>query len=296
MSEPITQYLVCRRTAVGLCSPIKLMKIGIHAYGEDAPTAAGVERALKIGAEGVCLGLMNIEGFAEDGVVRQEALADAVSRYRDAGIDVPCAHVGSVPNDLMVGKPGFEEDYRKLVANMERMAAVGIRSLILYVTPEKPTDPDDEALAVDAFIAFANRLGGDAEALGIGIACHPWVSRPELLHGFRRLEEVCGKVPHESFGITFCPGGALAGDDMGEVMEKFHGRIHFAHLRDQIGLADDFEEVFPGTGEVGVADLFRDLRDSGYEGLVCPEHLGPAEEGRDVEADALQFLREVRGS
>ena len=96
-------------------------------------------------------------------------------------------------------------------------------------------------------------------------------------------------------GITYCPGGALAGDDMNAVRERFHDRIHFAHLRDQIGLWDDFQEVFPGTGEVGVAELVRGLCDSGYDGLICPEHLGPEQGGRDLEAEALQYLRDVRG-
>jgi sugar phosphate isomerase/epimerase len=270
------------------------MKIGIHAYGEDALTADGVDRARAMGAEGVCLGIMGIDGFAEDGVVRGDAMSDAVARYHDAGIEVPAGHVGSVPNEMMVGEPGFEEDYRKLVANIERMAAVGIQSLILYVTPERPSDPGDEARAMEAFVAFARRLGADAESFGVGIACHPWLSRPGLLHGFRRLKEVCDQVPNRVFGITFCPGGALAGDDMADVMVNFKDRIHFAHLRDQIGLWDDFEEVFPGTGEVGVADLVRGLRDSGYDGLICPEHLGPPKPGRDLEADALQFMKDVR--
>lgn len=272
------------------------MKIGIHAYGEEGPTAQGVERARTVGAEGVSLGITEIEGFAEEGVVRQEALAEAVARYHDVGIEVPAGFLGQVPAGMMLSYPGFEEDYRKLLANLERMASVGIRSLVLYVTPDRPRDPAEEERAVESFVTFACRLGADAESIGVGIACHPWVSRPELLHGFRRLEEVCHLVPQRAFGITYCPGGALAGDDMAAVRERFQDRIHFAHLRDQIGLWDDFEEVFPGTGEVGVAELVRGLRDCGYDGLICPEHLGPMEEGRDLEAEALDFLRDVRGS
>ena len=272
------------------------MKIGIHALGESAPTAEGVDRARSVGAEGVCLGISRIEGFAQEGVAGQEALADAVARYHDAGIEVPTGHLGNVSTEMMLSEPGFEEEYRKLRANLERMASVGIRSLVLYVTPDRPRDPVEEGRAVERFVTFARKLGADAESIGVSIACHPWVSRPELLHGYRRLEEVCQLVPERAFGITYCPGGALAGDDMAAVRERFQGRIHFAHLRDQIGLWDDFQEVFPGTGEVGVGALVRGLRDCGYDGLICPEHLGPAEEGRDLEAEALDYLRDVRGS
>jgi mannonate dehydratase len=174
------------------------------------------------------------------------------------------------------------------------MAAVGIRGVLFYTTPERPKDPVEEERAFDQFVAFCERLGADAESLGIGIACHPWVSRPELLHGYRRLAEMCSRVPHRAMGITYCPGGALAGDDMHAVREQLRDRIHFAHLRDQIGLYDHFEEVFPGTGDVGIPALMRALNASGYDGLLCPEHLGPEPAGRDVEAEAVAYAKELR--
>jgi D-mannonate dehydratase len=176
------------------------------------------------------------------------------------------------------------------------MAAVGIGSVLFYTTPERPQDEVEEERAFAAFVAFCQRLGADAEAMGIGIACHPWVSRPELLHGFRRLAEMCRQVPQPAMGITYCPGGALAGDDMNEVRGQFQGRIHFAHLRDQIGRWDRFEEVFPGTGDVGIPDLIRGLCDSGYTGLLCPEHLGPEPSGRDLEAEAIAYAKQLRAS
>ena len=176
------------------------------------------------------------------------------------------------------------------------MAAVGIRAVLFYTTPERPNDPAEEARAFEQFIAFCQRLGADAEAIGIGIACHPWVSRPELLHGYRRLAQMCRHVPQEAMGITYCPGGALAGDDMSAVREQFRGRTHFAHLRDQLGRWDGFEEVFPGTGDVGIPDLVRGLRDSGYDGLLCPEHLGTEPPGRDLEAEAVAYAKELRRS
>ena len=94
----------------------------------------------------------------------------------------------------------------------------------------------------------------------------------------------------------FCPGGALAGDDMHVVRERLCDRLHFAHLRDQIGLWDSFEEVFPGTGDVGIPALIRELQDGGYQGLLCPEHLGPEPPGRDLEAEAVAYAKElIRG-
>ncbi len=272
------------------------MQIGIHAFGKNAATVEGVARARSVGAEGVCLGVSAVEGCAEEGIPPLPALRDAVNRYHDAGIAVPAGYADRFSNPLMLNDPSCEAEYRRLVASLERMAAVGIRSVLFYVTPERPADPAAEERAFDQFVAFCDRLGADAAAIGINIACHPWVSRPELLHGYRRLEEMCRRVSHAPMGITYCPGGALAGDDMHAVRERLRDRLHFAHLRDQIGLWDSFEEVFPGTGDVGIPTLIRELRDGGYQGLLCPEHLGPEPPGRDLEAEAVAYAKElIRG-
>jgi sugar phosphate isomerase/epimerase len=271
------------------------MQIGIHAFGEKAATAEGVARAQAVAAEAVCLGVSSVPGAAE-GVPPLEGLRDAVHRYHDAGIAVPAGYAGRFSNPMMLNDNSCEAEYRRLITILERMAASGIRAVLFYTTPERPKDPDEEERTFEQFIAFCQRLGADAEALGIGIACHPWVSRPELLHGYQRLNEMCRYVPQEAMGVTYCPGGALAGDDMPVVREQFRGRIHFAHLRDQIGLWDSFEEVFPGTGDVGIPDLIRGLRDSGYSGLLCPEHLGPEPSGRDLEAEAVAYAKQLRTS
>jgi D-mannonate dehydratase len=269
------------------------MEIGIHAFGEKAVTAEGVARARSVGAEGVCLGVSSVPGAVE-GVPPVDALRDAIHRYHDAGIAVPAGHAGRFSNAMMLNDPACEPEYRRFVTILERMAAVGIRALLFYTTPERPQDPAEEERAFEQFVAFSQRLGADAEALGVGIACHPWVSRPELLHGYRRLAEMCRRVPQRAMGITYCPGGALAGDDMHAVREQLRDRIHFAHLRDQIGLYDSFEEVFPGTGDVGIPGLVQALRDSGYKGLLCPEHLGPEPPDRDLEAEAVAYAKELR--
>ncbi len=271
------------------------MQIGIHAFGENAATAGGVARAQAIGAEGVCLGVASVPGAVE-GVPPLEGLRDAVHRYQDAGIAVPAGYAGRFSNAMMLNDTACEAEYHRLSSILEGMAAAGIRAVLFYTTPERPKDPAEEERAFEAFTAFCQRLGADAAAIGVGIACHPWVSRPELLHGYRRLTEICRRVPQEAMGITYCPGGALAGDDMAVVREQIGGRIHFAHLRDQIGRWDSFEEVFPGTGDVGIPELIRGLRDSGYTGLLCPEHLGPEPPGRDLEAEAVAYARQLRAS
>ena len=86
-----------------------------------------MNRARADGAEGICLGLFAVAGFAEDGVVRVEALSEVVSRYGDAGIEVPVGHIGPVAHELMLGDSAYEGDYGKILSNLERMAEAGSR-------------------------------------------------------------------------------------------------------------------------------------------------------------------------
>ena len=272
------------------------MLIGIHAFGRDAGTPSGVARARSVGAEGVCLGLEAIQSVAADPNSPDQALRDAVHRYQDAGIEVPAGYAGRFSDAMMLGDAGAEAEYGGLLRQLERLASVGINSVLYYTTPSRPADPRDEHIASERFLGFCTRLGEDAAAIRIGIACHPWLSRPELIHGFQRLEEMCRRIGQAQMGITFCPGGTLAGDDMKGVLDRLRDRIHFAHLRDQIGAWQSFEEVFPGTGEAAIPALVKGLRDSGYAGLMCPEHLGPAAPGQDLEADAIAYAKRLRDS
>lgn len=270
------------------------MKIGIHAFGPEAHSEEGVRRALEIGAEGVCLGVMNLPGVREHGVPDGDAIAASAERYRCAGIAVPAGYAGRWSNEMMINAPGYEAERERLRLTLQRMAGAGIESVLFYTTPERPNDPEQEERAFAGFVAFCQWLGGVLDEVGIQIACHPWVSRAELLFGFRRLHQMCQQVPTPRMGITFCPGGHLAGDDMRQVLSQFQGRIHFAHLRDQIGTYRQFTEVFPGQGEAGIPELVRRLRDSGYSGLLCPEHLGASKPGQDLLADAVAYAKRLR--
>lgn len=272
------------------------MKIGIHAFNRDSHLPAGVQRARDVEAEAVCLTVEHMPGVAERGVPDVDAVRAAVALYRDAGIEVPAGYAGRWSNELQLNDPSRDEEFERLRATLAAMTAADIRSILFYTTAERPADPAAEEEVFDSFVAFCNRLGAVTDDLQMGIACHPWVSRPELLHGFHCLHEMTQRVPHSTIGITYCPGGALAGDDMNLVREQFAGRMHFAHLRDQIGDWRSFEEVFPGTGTVGIPTLIPRLRDTGYAGLLAPEHLGPEEPGRDVEAEAVAYAKSLRDS
>ena len=114
------------------------MKIGIHAFSADSHTQAGVQRARQVEAEAVCLMTTAIPGSAEKGAPDVDALREAVGRYRDAGIDVPAGYAGRWSNELMLGDPAREEEFERLRATLEAMAAAGIEGVLFYTTPARP--------------------------------------------------------------------------------------------------------------------------------------------------------------
>src|SRR4051794_16503481 len=108
------------------------MKVGIHAFSNDSHTTAGVRRAREVDAEAVCLMTTGLPGVAETGVPERDALREAVGRYRDAGIEVPAGYAGRWSNELMLGDPSRDEEFERLRATLEAMAAAGIESVLFY--------------------------------------------------------------------------------------------------------------------------------------------------------------------
>ena len=256
----------------------------------ESLSAAGVKRAASIGAAGVCIGLGAVAGSEAD-VVRAFDLREVASRFEDEGIAVPVAWAGHHGDALHRGLPGGAAERTHLWKSVEAMAEAGVMVLLFYNKASRPEDPDEIELAFEQTVRFCAELAAHAADHGVKIACHPWMSKPGLIHGFDRLIELCGRIEQEEFGICYCPGAHLAGDDMDAVRDALLPRIHFAHLRDHVGDYHAFTEVFPGTGEVGVAGLLRRLRDAGYRGLICPEHWGDAEPGRDIEAECVAYMQ-----
>jgi len=269
------------------------MKIGIHAMSGERTPEEVIGRCREIGAEGVCLGCSTIKESAESGVPDAGHLREVVGRFRDAGLDVAAMPGTRCSDAMFYGEPEGQSEKAALYLTLERLAGAGVNAVLFYATP---MPPEDESMYQDRLrrvTEFFRDLGEHCDAVGINIASHPWFSRPGLFHGYRTYREMCKEIPPKRIGITYCPGGSLAGDDLSQLIDDFQGRIHFAHLRDQIGNWESFEEVFPGEGECEVADLIRKLDATGYDGLICPEHLGDPAPGEDREARAVQFIRTV---
>lgn len=269
------------------------MRIGIHATNREQTPEDVIRRCRDIGAEGVCLGCSTIKESAESGVPDANHLEQVSGKLRDAGLEVAAMPGARYSDAMFFGEAEGRKEKDALYQTLERLAEAGVNSVLFYATPMPPEDETMYQDRLKRVTEFFQDLGEHCDAVGINIASHPWFSRQGLFHGYRTYREMCREIPNKRIGITFCPGGSLAGDDLPQLIDDFQGRIHFAHLRDQIGGWESFEEVFPGEGECEVADLLRKLHATGYDGLICPEHLGDPAPDEDREARAVKFIRTV---
>ncbi len=269
------------------------MKIGIHAQNREQSPAELVQRCKDVGADGVCLGCNVIDGFEDEGVPDTDHLHRVLDELRSADVEVPSVLGARYSDAMFFGETDGEKEREALYHTVEVLAEAGVDSMLFWAIPSASEDAAEKQEQLARVSSFYKKLGDHCAAVGFNIASHPWVSRPGMFHGFETYREMCEGIPTPNIGITFCPGGQLAGDNLPQIMDDFQNRIHFAHVRDQIGNWESFEEVFPGEGECEVAGLVRKLRDSGYTGLICPEHWGAGAPGEDREARAVAFIRDT---
>ena len=106
------------------------------------------------------------------------------------------------------------------------------------------------------------------------IANHGQQEPGYLIWTFDEMNRLIEAVPSNFNGVTLCTGCyQLAGDDLSETIHGFGKKIFLIHARDVAPKPGGFNEVMYGQGDVDIISVLRELRDIGYAGPVCPEHL-----------------------
>ena len=100
---------------------------------------------------------------------------------------------------------------------------------------------------------------------------------PDVFEGIKRFAQLYDSSHH---GFLLCLGSVAEGlkDPKTEIFPiiKWVGerdQIFNIHLRNIIGGWNNFQEVYPDNGDMDFLQIIRALRDVGYSGMLCPDHI-----------------------
>jgi mannonate dehydratase len=135
---------------------------------------------------------------------------------------------------------------------------------------------------------FAEEVVPVAEEAGVKLALHPDDPPHGPIRGCDRIitsvenyRRVMEMYDSEANGITLCQGNFSAmGADVPAAIREFDERIHFVHVRDVEGTADEFTEVWHDEGPTDLGACIRAYEEIGYDGPLRPDHC-PTMAGED---------------
>ena len=86
----------------------------------------------------------------------------------------------------------------------------------------------------------------------------------------------------------------IPGGDVPALVLEFAGKIHFCQLRDHSDRWPAGREGPLGEGQVDLPAVITTLRDTNYQGILNPEHLGkPRHPGEDLETKAVTYIKSI---
>ena len=130
---------------------------------------------------------------------------------------------------------------------------------------------------------FLDELLPVAEQAGVRLALHPDDPPTEFMRGQPRLvyrpelyQRVLDRRPSPANQLEFCVGtiAEMPGADVYEATRRYASQraIAYVHLRNVAGKAPHYKETFIDDGDVDVPRVLRVLHESGFDGVVIPDH------------------------
>ena len=128
---------------------------------------------------------------------------------------------------------------------------------------------------------FLKELVPVAEEAGVRLAAHPddppmpRIRRtPRLVyqpHLYRKLLDLC---PSRSNALEFCLGSIaeMTEGDIYEATRDYARDIAYVHFRNIKGKVPHYKEVFVDEGDIDMIKILRILHESGFEGVLIPDH------------------------
>ncbi len=270
------------------------MNVGIMYAGSNIDELTAYCR--KIGVSHVCLSTASTPRLDKDGVPDVESLRGLNERLAKAHLTLAGMIIsGSPSREGWLGLPEAQGEIARLRRVIASLGEADVGTALLFVISERPWTPDRRAEAKHwrRYVASYRRVIEQAEASKVRLANHAGYYAHEWVRGARGLNELLRAVPSSYNGVNYCTGFYMAGDDPYEAIELFRGKIFLVHLRDFKRRGELFDETPLGTGEIDFPRVLKLLKTAGYDGVLLPEHFGPAKPGEDLQAQAVQYVQKL---
>ena len=149
----------------------------------------------------------------------------------------------------------------------------------------------DDPTAWKWLISGCRELSKDAERFNVPLAFEPEPGMfIEDLSQFQKLKR---EVDHELFCLTLDVGHAFLTEKIpaGECIRKFKDDIKNIHIEDMKKQAH--HHLFFGEGEIDFGDLFKALKDIGYNGLLNVELSRHSHDAVNVAKWSFEYLKDL---
>ncbi|MBC8234664.1 sugar phosphate isomerase/epimerase [bacterium] len=260
-----------------------------------------IEYCHNLGVDTAILECNQIPGWAEKGYLEPGNISAALKILNKGGISCSVLVSETVP---VIGRnPQDNEILQNTVKTIHAMGEAGVPTLLLFMLEEIKEGADRETLW-PFFINHHRYVVSAAAEADVNIAMHGYFPPIGLVDGNAFFARSFAELSDIHNGICYDPGiMAICGDNPLEGLEAFRERIHMVHIRDVNGDWRSVEdtkrdalqlEVFPGKGIAKVESVMRRLYETGYQGVVQPEHLGPPSEAELLPA-AIKYLQDLIG-
>jgi mannonate dehydratase len=130
---------------------------------------------------------------------------------------------------------------------------------------------------------FLEALLPVAEESGVTLAAHPddppvptLRAQPRLVYQPRLYQRLLDLRPSPANALEFCVGSLMemTEGDIYQVVEDYsaQGKVAYVHLRNIRGKVPSYRETFLDDGEADMIRVMRILRDTGFNGVLIPDH------------------------
>jgi sugar phosphate isomerase/epimerase len=211
-------------------------------------------------------------------------------------------NIGRPTPAALLCEPQARQEAETFRRTVQVVGEAGVESALYYHRAPVPTPGISEEEQWVRMIAFFRPIIQQAEESQLRLGNHAYYIPGTMqvwdeVTNWRFFEE----LPSPYNCLTYCQKMYMGGDDVYATIPTYGEKIVFAHARDLKRTVDPdywirYDETMPGEGDFDWNRIFTLLKGIGYEGLICPEHLGPKKPGQsdlDQQAEAVAYLQSI---